>query len=297
MRCLVTGGAGFIGSNLVDKLINENFEVSVIDNESATENNKFYWNKNARNYKYDICNYKKIESLFRNIDYVFHLAAQSRIQPSILDPEFTFKVNCLGTLNVLRASLKYNISKIIYSSTSSYYGLINTVPFQEDMNRDCLNPYSYTKIIGEDLCQMYHRLYDMNIIVLRYFNVYGRRQPTKGQYAPVVGIFQKQFSQNKELTIVGDGTQRRDYTHIDDIIKANLSAVKSNLKNKYEIFNVGTGKNYSVLELAKLIGNKFIFIPCRKGEAQETLADISKIKKYLNWSPSIMLNDWLKRNI
>ena len=193
MKCLVTGGAGFIGSNLVDKLISLDYDVIVIDNESAEENEQFYWNQDAINYKYDICNYNKIRPLFHGVDYVFHLAAQSRIQPSIINPNITVKVNCEGTLNVLNAAKENNISKIIYSSTSSYYGLKNASPSKENMSRDCLNPYSYTKVFGEDLCKMYHQLYNIDIFVLRYFNVYGERQPTKGQYAPVIGIFQKQF--------------------------------------------------------------------------------------------------------
>ena len=296
MKCLVTGGAGFIGSNLVDNLIALDYDVIVIDNESAKENEKFYWNQNAKNYTYDICDYGKIKPLFNNVDYVFHLAAQSRIQPSIIDPSYTFKVNCEGTLNILNAARENNVSKIIYSSTSSFYGLKNTVPSKEEMSRDCLNPYSYTKIFGEDLCKMYNQLYGMNIFVLRYFNVYGERQPTKGQYAPVVGIFQRQFENNQKMTIVGDGMQRRDYTHVQDVISANIKIIDSNL-NGFETFNVGTGINYSVLEIAEMIGGSYEFIPKRKGEAKETLADISKINKMLNWNPSIMIKDWIKKKI
>ena len=296
MKCLVTGGAGFIGSNLVDNLIALDYDVIVIDNESAKENEKFYWNQNAKNYTYDICDYGKIKPLFNNVDYVFHLAAQSRIQPSIIDPSYTFKVNCEGTLNILNAARENNVSKIIYSSTSSFYGLKNTVPSKEEMSRDCLNPYSYTKIFGEDLCKMYNQLYGMNIFVLRYFNVYGERQPTKGQYAPVVGIFQRQFENNQKMTIVGDGMQRRDYTHVQDVVSANIKIIDSNL-NGFETFNVGTGINYSVLEIAQMIGGSYEFIPKRKGEAKETLADISKINKMLNWNPSIMIKDWIKKKI
>ena len=242
MKCLVTGGAGFIGSNLVDRLFSLDYDVIVIDNESAKENEKFYWNQNAKNYTYDICDYGKIKPLFNNVDYVFHLAAQSRIQPSIIDPSYTFKVNCEGTLNILNAARENNVSKIIYSSTSSFYGLKNTVPSKEEMSRDCLNPYSYTKIFGEDLCKMYYQLYGMNIFVLRYFNVYGERQPTKGQYAPVIGIFQRQFKNNQKMTIVGDGMQRRDYTHVQDVVSANIKIIDNNL-NGFETFNVGTGIN------------------------------------------------------
>ena len=296
MKCLVTGGAGFIGSHLVDQLLKNDHKVIVLDDESATENENFYWNNRAKNYKYDICNYNKIEFLFKDIDYVFHLAAQSRIQPSILDPVKTLKVNCLGTLNVLNASKKYKISKFIYSSTSSYYGIRNKIPFTEDMSRDCLNPYSYTKIFGEDLCQMFSRLYNMQTVVLRYFNVYGKRQPTKGQYAPVIGIFQKQFNKGENLTIVGDGTQKRDYTHVDDVVNANILVANNNLLNNFEIYNIGTGVNYSVLDIAKMVGGEYKFIPERRGEAKETLANISKIKTHLNWLPCIRVDEWIKEN-
>ena len=295
MKCLVTGGAGFIGSNLVDKLIDLNHQVVVIDNESAEQNESFYWNKDASNYKYDICDYNKIDSLFKGIDCVFHLAAQSRIQPSIIDPEKTFKVNCNGTLNVLKASVKNGISKFIYSSTSSYYGLKNEIPFNEDMDRDCLNPYSYTKIFGEDLCKMYSKLYKLNVIIFRYFNVYGPRQPVKGEYAPVVGIFQKQWNAGEKITVIGDGMQTRDYTHVDDVVSANLLAMDKPI-NILEILNVGTGKKYSVLDLAKLIGGEIKFLPKRLGEARDTQADISKITKVLKWRPTIDLNDWIGDN-
>ena len=295
MKCLVTGGAGFIGSNLVDKLIDLNHQVVVIDNESAEQNESFYWNKDASNYKYDICDYNKIDSLFKGIDCVFHLAAQSRIQPSIIDPEKTFKVNCNGTLNVLKASVENGISKLIYSSTSSYYGLKNKIPFNEDMDRDCLNPYSYTKIFGEDLCKMYSKLYKLNVIIFRYFNVYGPRQPVKGEYAPVVGIFQKQWNAGEKITVIGDGMQTRDYTHVDDVVSANLLAMDKPI-NILEILNVGTGKKYSVLDLAKLIGGEIKFLPKRLGEARDTQADISKITKVLKWRPTIDLNDWIGDN-
>tara|TARA_B100000579_G_scaffold369872_1_gene331570 strand:- start:224 stop:634 length:411 start_codon:yes stop_codon:yes gene_type:complete len=136
----------------------------------------------------------------------------------------------------------------------------------------------------------------MNIFVLRYFNVYGERQPTNGQYAPVVGIFQRQFDDNKKMTIVGDGTQRRDYTHVKDVVSANAKIIESNIDG-FEVFNIGTGINYSVLEIAEMIGGPYEFIPKRKGEAKQTLADISKANKMLNWSPSIMIKDWIENNI
>jgi UDP-glucose 4-epimerase len=173
--------------------------------------------------------------------------------------------------------------------------LKNEIPFNEDMDRDCLNPYSYTKIFGEDLCKMYSKLYKLNVIIFRYFNVYGPRQPVKGEYAPVIGIFQKQWNAGEKITVIGDGMQTRDYTHVDDVVSANLLAMDKTI-NIFEIFNVGTGKKYSVLDLAKLIGGEIDFLPQRLGEARDTQADISKITKVLKWRPTVDLNDWIGDN-
>ena len=294
MKFLVTGGAGFIGSHLVDSLIDGNHDVVVIDNESASENENFYWNDKAENYKHDICDYNKIENLFKNINCVFHLAAESRIQTAIKNPAKTFRVNFMGTLNVLKACKQYRVDRILYSSTSSYYGLKNDVPLVEDMDRDCLNPYSSSKVAGEDLVKMYSKLYNIRSVIFRYFNVYGERQPTKGQYAPVVGLFQKMKSEGEPMTVVGDGDARRDYTHVKDVVSANiLAAMKKDLL-KTETINIGTGTNYSVLELVDMIGGDYVHIPARIGEAKETLADISIARNYLNWEPTIYLEDWIK---
>ena len=294
MKFLVTGGAGFIGSNLVDLLISLKHDVIVIDNESASENENFYWNEKADNYKYDICNYNKIEKLFKNVDCVFHLAAESRIQTAIKNPSRTFQVNVMGTLNILDAIRKHKVERIVYSSTSSYYGLKNNPPLVEDMDRDCLNPYSCSKAAGEDIIKMYSNLYDINSVIFRYFNVYGDRQPTKGQYAPVVGLFQKMKLEGKPMTVVGDGLARRDYTHVKDVVNANILAAMKEEILESKVVNIGTGKNYSVLELVDMIGGEYVHIPPREGEAKETLADISTAKKYLNWEPTIYLEEWMK---
>ena len=164
MRAIVTGGAGFIGSNIVDELIRRDHQVIVIDNESAEENDRFYWNDKSENYKYDICDYEKIEPLFEDIDWVFHLAAQSRIQPAVKNPIKTVRVNCEGTTNILQASRKHKVKKVIYSSTSACYGLTNEPPLHEEMKTDCLNPYSVTKVAAEDICEMYTKLFGLTSI-------------------------------------------------------------------------------------------------------------------------------------
>lgn len=297
MNILVTGGAGFIGSNLVDELLSLQHTVSVIDNESAESNDKFYWNSKANNYKLDICDYDKILPLFTDIDIVFHLAAEARIQPSIINPDKCIKTNVNGTLNVLQCSKINNIKRVIYSSTSSAYGRKNIPPFTEDMKKDCLTPYSVSKTAGEELCSMYTRLYGLETVILRYFNVYGERQPTKGQYATVIGLFLKQFKENKKMTVVGDGLQKRDYTHISDVVSANILAAFTQNKNILgELFNVGTGVNYTILDLVSMIGGDYTHIPPRLGESRETLANIYKINSMIGWEPKIKLKDWINAN-
>ena len=293
-RALVTGGNGFIGSNLVDELVKQDWTVTVIDDNSAEYNNQFYYNDKASNHKLNICDYDKIEHLFKGVDVVFHLAAESRIQPAILNPCYAAKVNTFGTCNVLQAARVHNVERVIYSSTSAVYGLKNKSPLKESMPKDCLNPYSVTKTSGEELCLMYTKLFGLKTITFRYFNVYGERQPTKGQYAPVVGLFLRQAAAKKPMTIVGDGLQRRDFTHVGDVVKANiLAATTENQLAFGEIFNVGTGKNHSILEIAKFIGGDYKHIEKRPGESRETLADNSKIKKHLRWEPTVDFFDWL----
>ena len=296
MRALVTGGAGFIGSNIVDELLNRGHEVIVIDNESAEENDRFYWNDKAKNHKIDICDYEKIEPLFEGVDWVFHLAAQSRIQPAVKNPTRTVRVNCEGTTNILQASRMNKVKKVIYSSTSACYGLINEPPLHEDMTTDCLNPYSVTKVAAEDICSMYTRLFGLKTVTFRYFNVYGERQPTRGQYAPVIGLFKKQKDSGEPMTVVGDGLQTRDYTHVSDVVNANLLAAESDNVGSGELINIGAGKSYSVMDLVDMIGGEHVFIPPRVGESRHTLADISRANMLLNWYPKVNLEDWLKEN-
>jgi UDP-glucose 4-epimerase len=297
MKYLVTGGAGFIGSNIVDFLLNEGHEITVVDNESSDAHEQFYWNDKASNHKVDICDYDKLLSLMTGVDVIFHLAAEARIQPAILNPIHATKVNVVGTCNVLQAAREAGVKRVIYSSTSSAYGLKNKIPLREDMPKDCLNPYSVSKTAGEELCSMYYNLFGLETVIFRYFNVYGEHQPTKGQYAPVIGLFLKQKCNGLPMTVVGDGLQTRDYTHVSDVVKANyLAATTANKQALGQIFNVGTGKNYSVLDLAKMIEGEYVHIPPRVGESRETLADITKIKKYLGWNPEVSLESWINEN-
>lgn len=293
-KSLVTGGAGFIGSHIVDKLLELGHEVVVIDNESAESNGEFYWNDKAQNYKYDICDYEKTKELYNGVDYVFHLAAEARIQPAIKNPLLAVKTNVLGTATVLQCSRESGVKKVIYSSSSSGYGH-NETPNNENQLDDCLNPYSVSKISGEKLCSMYTKLFGLKTIMFRYFNVYGERQPLKGQYAPVVGIFLRQRSEGNPLTIIGDGEQRRDFTHVSDVVNANILAAEIDVEEYYygQLYNVGPGKNYSINEIANAISDKQINIEPRIGEARETLANNSKIKSVFGWEPKINLMEWI----
>ena len=296
IKSLVTGGAGFIGSNLVDRLIKLGHEVVCIDNEYA-DNEFFYWNKKAKNFKVDITKYSEIKNLFKSIDYVFHLAAESRIGPAIENPLKTFDINILGTSNILQCSRENNVKRLIYSSTSSGYGL-NTLPNIETQPDDCLNPYSVSKISAEKICKMYSDFYNLPTIIFRYFNVYGERAPSKGQYAPVIGIFLRQKEAGQKLTIIGDGEQKRDFVYVGDVVEANISAALKPIDKKFfgQIFNVGSGKNISINSIAKMISHRIKYLPERKGEAKATLADIKKINLILGWYPKMSLENWIKKN-
>jgi UDP-glucose 4-epimerase len=289
---LVTGACGFIGSHLVDALVEDN-NVYCIDDESAVSNDVFYKNDKARYFKISITDYDAILPLFSGVDTVFHLAAESRIQTAIENPIYATQVNVIGTQNVLEASKNNKVGRVIYSSTSSAYGLQKEMPLKENMLVDCLNPYSATKVAAEYLCKVYNDLYGVKTITFRYFNVFGERMPTKGMYAPVIGIFLKQRKNKLNLTIVGDGKQKRDFVYVGDVVKANICAALATNESCGNVFNVGRGKNISVLEIAKLISDNYEFLPKRPGEAHETLADIAKIRKYLDWMPKVNVEDWI----
>jgi UDP-glucose 4-epimerase len=297
MKCLVTGGAGFIGSNLVDKLLEIGHEVIVIDNEYSDANEQFYWNEKAQNHKLDIRDYENTRNLYDNVDCVFHLAAESRIEPAIKNPVNAVSVNSVGTATVLQCSREASVRRVIYSSTSSAYGR-NPVPNIETQLDDCLNPYAVSKVSGEKLCLMYTELFGLNTIIFRYFNVYGERQPTKGQYALVVGLFLKQAKCKEPLTIVGDGEQRRDFTHVFDVVMANVLAATVDVPQEAygAVYNIGNGANYSVKEIANMISENQTNVPPRLGESKETLADNSKVKNTFGWDPKISISDWISKN-
>lgn len=286
-KFLVTGGCGFIGSHIVDYLCKNNHKVTVIDDESGEQ---VYKNKKAKYHKLCITD-PKTKKLYKDVDCVFHMAAKARIQKCIADPFETYRTNYTGTLSVLEFSKFHKVKKIIFSSTSSIYGN-NKSPQKESDEPDCLNPYALSKLNAESLCKNYSDLYDLNIIILRYFNVYGPRESKKGPYASVLGIFNRQKIKNKPLTIVGDGSQKRDFISVYDVVGANFSAYKC--KKNFNIINVGSGKNHSILQIAKMISDNYVFLPKRPGESKETLADIAKLKNILKYNIKCKIEDYIK---
>lgn len=296
-KSIVTGGAGFIGSNLVDGLLELGHEVIVIDNEFSDSHEQFYWNDKTNNHKLDIRDYSKTRLLYDGVDYVFHLAAESRIQAAIANPIEAVSINSVGTATVLQCAREAGVKRVMYSSTSSAYGN-NTIPNVETQPDDCLNPYSVSKVNGEKLCSMYTNLFGLDTVIFRYFNVYGNRQPTRGQYAPVIGLFLKQALNDQPLTIIGSGEQRRDFTHVSDVVSANIIAATKDVdKNSFgQVYNVGNGVNYSINEIAEMISSNSIYLAPRIGEMQETLCNSEKFRNTFGWAPKVSMKDYLNAN-
>ena len=293
MKSIVTGGAGFIGSNLVDLLIKKGHRVIVLDNFSTgRRENLSQHKKNIKIFNVDISKDIKLDKYFKNVDYVFHLAGLADIVPSIENPEKYFKSNVVGTFNILQASKKANIKKFIYAASASCYGITKKFPTKESAEIKPMYPYAFTKWQAEELVMCWSKLYKFPAISLRFFNTYGLRSRTSGAYGAVFGVFLAQKLANKPLTIVGNGKQTRDFIHVKDLTSAILKAASS--KKIGEIYNIGSGKDIEVNKIAKLIGGKKIYIPKRPGEPDRSLADISKIRKHLNWKPKVKIEDGVK---
>lgn len=291
-RILVTGGAGFIGSNLVDELIERDIDVMVLDNLSSGKMENV--NPKAKFHNVDIRNLEEIKPLFKNVDYVFHLAAYPRVQLSIENPQLANDINLNGTLNVLIAARDAKVRKVIYSASSSAYGDQDIMPLRENMKPNPMSPYALQKYTGEEYCKIFSMAYGLPTVCLRYFNVYGKRQAIEGAYALVIGIFINQRLNNQPMTIVGDGEQKRDFTSVVDVVKANILAANSQKVGKGEVINVGNGRNYSVNDVANFIGGPKINIASRI-EPRETLADNSLARELLGWEPTGNLPLWIEQ--
>jgi len=290
MKILVTGGAGFIGSHLVDKLVANGDEVTIIDNFSTGRIENLHSIKNnIEIIEGDLNNLSNLKDIVKDKKWVFHLAALADIVPSIQNPEKYFKANVTGTLNLIQACVGQNISKFIYAASSSCYGIPDIYPTPETACIKTEYPYALTKRLGEELVLHWSKVYKVPSISLRFFNVYGPRSRTSGTYGAVFGVFLAQKLAQKPFTIVGDGTQSRDFTFVSDVVEAMIVAAQSKIKN--EIFNVGSGKTISVNHIVKLLEGDSTFIPERPGEPKMTFADIKKIKEHLNWSPKISIEE------
>ena len=294
MKAIVTGGAGFIGSHMVDLLVKENFEVLVIDNLINGRVENINKSSNVKFLKADISDYSvSFDEYFEDVDYVFHFAAMADIVPSINNPLLYHKANVDGTINILEAAKKSkNLKKFVYAASSSCYGIPDTYPTLETSSIKPEYPYAHTKRIGEEYVLHWGQVYKLPVVSMRFFNVYGPRHRTSGTYGAVFGVFLAQLLNNKPLTIVGDGEQTRDFTFVTDVVDACYTAAKSNITN--EIFNVGSDNTYSINYLVELLGGEKVYIPKRPGEPDCTYADISKIKKMLNWAPKVSFEEGVK---
>ncbi|OIP79081.1 MAG: NAD-dependent dehydratase [Candidatus Portnoybacteria bacterium CG_4_8_14_3_um_filter_44_10] len=291
MKTLVTGGAGFIGSHLVDELIKQGYEVIVIDN--LSNGKKENLNPKAKFYKKDVRDLKSIAPHFKGVDFVFHLAALPRVQFSIEHPIEANDNNINGTLNVLEAAKLAKVKRVIYSSSSSIYGDQPKYPYKENMPPNLMSPYALHKYVGELYCKMYSFLHELETVCLRYFNAYGPRASTEGAYALVTAVFLKQKKNGEPLTVTGNGKQSRDFTHVFDIVRANILAARSKKIGKAEVINIGGGNDQQIIKVARLFDGPIKFIPARI-EPKKTLADIRLAKKLLNWEPKVKFDDGIR---
>lgn len=286
---LVTGGAGFIGSHLCEGLLAAGHRVRVLD--SLIYGKREWVPGDAEFIQGDIRDIEACQRAAEGMQAVLHCAAMSRSSPSQENLDFCTQANIAGTQNMLLAARDAGVKRFIYSGSSTYYGS-RTPPHRESDPPDFLNIYGLTKRVGEQYCLLFDQGFGLPCIVLRYFNVYGPRQPETGAYALVLGIFLRRAAEGKTLEIHGDGQQRRDFVHVRDVVAANIAALSSTLRG--EVFNVGSGTNISVQELADMISPDQVHTEGRKGDSAATLADIAKIKAALGWSPRVSFLDGLK---
>ena len=288
-KIVVTGGAGFIGAHIVDALVERGDDVHVVDNFAGGKRADRI-NPNATYHEVDVRDYDKLAPIVAGAAYVFHEAALPRVQYSIEHPQETFSVNVEGTVSVLRAAHEGGVQRLVYAASSSAYGDQEKLPLSEDLPAQPKSPYGLQKYIGEMTCRLWSDVYGLRTVSLRYFNVYGPRFDPDGAYALVIGKFFKQRKEGLPLTITGDGTHTRDYTHVRDVVRANLLAMGSPNVGKGELINIGAGRNVSVNDLAALIGGPSVHIEPRL-EPAHTLADNSLAKKLLGWEPTARLEE------
>ncbi len=290
-KVVVTGGAGFIGSNLVDALVLEDFDVHIIDNLSGGKKQNV--NKKAKLHIADIRDTKKLKTILKGAEFVFHLAALPRVQYSIENPIESDEVNVGGTRNLLVACTEAKVKRFIFSASSAAYGDSLKMPTKEDTPPAPKSPYGMHKYVGEIYCKVWSEVYGLPTVSLRYFNIYGPRNNAEGDYALVIAKFIELRKKGLPMTITGDGKQTRDFTSVHDVVSANILAMKSSKVGKGEVMNIGVGKNYSINKVAELIGGPTKYIPARF-EPRNTQADNSLAKKLLDWKPKVNLEQGIQ---
>lgn len=289
-KLIVTGGAGFIGSHLADRLIMLGHEVVVVDNLMLGK--KEFVNTKADFQELDIRNLEGLKKAFAGAEAVFHLAADPRLPVSIEDPVGTHEINVTGTLNVLVAAKDTGVKKVIFSSTCAAYGE-QPLPIKEDVKMSPQSPYGLHKLIGEQYCHLYNQLFGVETVCLRYFNVYGPRKLNTGSYPMVIPVFLGQKKNDEAMTITGDGETTRDYVYVSDVVEANIAAWQSAVADGTPI-NIGTGIQTSVNRIAELVGGEVIHVAERPGEMRRAEADIGRAKELLGWVPQVMLAEGLE---
>ena len=293
MKVLITGGAGFIGSNLVDRLISQGHQVIVIDDLSTGKKGNL--NPEADFHQVSICDFEKIKPLFQEVDHVFHLAALPRVPVSVKDPIGTSQVNIMGTINVFKAAEENRVKRIIFASSSSVYGDQEKMPLVENMDLRPISPYALQKLVGEEWAELFTDLYNLPVVSLRFFNIYGPRNDPESDYSLVIAKFLKQKSQAKTLTIFGDGEQTRGFCYIDDLLEALVKTMTSEKIKGREVINIGSEKSHSVNYLAKLISDRVEYLAPRKGDVLHTKADISLAKELLGWEPKVSFEQGVEK--
>lgn len=290
-KIIVTGGAGFIGSHIVDALIEGGYEVHIVDNMSAGKKENI--NPKAIMHEVDIRDYEKLLPIFENTEYVFHKAAMPQVQYSIENPIETNEININGLLNVLEACRVNKVKRLIFASSSAVYGDQEVLPLTETMIPNPISPYGAHKYIGEIYCKLYSQIYGLETVSLRYMNVFGPRQSATGSYASVIPRFIEFSKQNQPITIVGDGEQTRNFVHVNDVVNANLLAMQSDKVGKGEIINIGSESQYSVNRIAEIIGGESVYIEARI-EPRATSADNKTARELLGWEPKVVLEEGLE---
>jgi UDP-glucose 4-epimerase len=296
MLDIVTGGAGFIGSHLVDRLLSDGRRVRVLDNFAIGRRSNLQQHEGNTSLdvvECDVADARRVAELCAGADRIFHLAARADVVPSIQEPEAYFRANVDGTFSVLEAARRHKVRRVVYVASSSCYGIPDVYPTPETQPADPQYPYALTKYLGEQLAMHWAKVYDLPVVSLRFFNVYGPRARTSGTYGAVFGVFLAQLLAKKELTIVGDGTQTRDFTFVTDVVDALVTVANSDKRG--EIYNVGSGRPVSVNELVRLLGSPpSVHIPKRPGEPDCTFADMTKIRRDLGWNPKVPIDQGVR---